>query len=305
MYGKDEETIMEKQPVIYTIYRPKSDVIGVVEIVHGMMEHRRRYDYLAQALCEAGFAVITYDQRGHGETAGSKDNLGFFAEQRGWKLLIDDCMDINELMRKEFPNVPLILLGHSMGSLVARSFLKRYDSTIDALVLSGAPNYNSMSSIGKKLAGLIAKLRGSHYRSKTLRSLVLGAFNRQIANPRTDCDWLSKNPENVDEYIRDPFCHFDFTARAYEDLMFGIQDMADLLRWNLKNPELPILFIAGSEDPCTGGDKGLEDSAHRLNEAGYQNVERIVYAGLRHELFHEKEKDSIIQDLIQWMKKVV
>lgn len=296
---------MEKQPVIYTIYRPKAEVIGAVEIVHGMMEHRRRYDYLAQCLCEAGFAVITYDQRGHGETASSKEELGYFAQERGWKLLIDDCRDINELMRKEFPGVPLILLGHSMGTLVARSFLKRYDAEIDALILSGAPNYNPMASLGKKLAGLIGKIRGSHYRSKLLRSMVLGPFNRQISSPRTDCDWLSKNPDNVDEYIKDPFCHFNFTASAYEDLMFGIMDMADLLRWNLRNPDLPILFVAGEEDPCTGKDKGLDDSVHRLHEAGYHNVERIVYSGLRHELFHEKEKDSIIRDLIRWMKQSI
>lgn len=294
-----------KQPLAYTIYRPQQPARAVIQIVHGMMDHRKRYDYFAKVLCDAGFAVITYDQRGHGETAASASELGFFAEERGWKLLIDDCGDINQLIKEEYPDVPCVLFGHSMGSLVARSFIKRYDSKVEATILCGAPCYNSMVPMGIKLAGLLARLQGPKSRSKLLKDMVLGQFNKKIPNAKTSCDWVSKNEENVAEYLVDPLCQFNFTNRAYEDLMFGMRDMHDTMRWDLQNPTMPILFIAGEEDPCTGGEKGLDDSVGILKEAGYEFIERLVYASLRHELLNEKEKDKIIEDVISWIERNV
>lgn len=295
----------EKQPVAFTIYRPENQAKAVVQIVHGMMDHRRRYDYFAKALCEAGFGVITYDQRGHGETAASPEELGYFAGERGWKLLISDCLSINELAQKEFPGVPVILFGHSMGSLVSRSFIKRYDSKVQGVVLCGAPCYNKMARMGEKLAGVLSRIRGPKGRSKMLKEIVLGQFNRKVPNAKTDCDWVSRNEENVERYLADPLCQFNFTNRAYEDLMFGMQDMHDTMRWNLQNPTLPILFIVGSDDPCTGGEKGLKDSVKTLREAGYEYIDQHVYAGLRHELLNEKERDQIIADVISWIETLV
>lgn len=294
--------MIKKQSVVYTVYRPQKEIKAVIEIVHGMMEHRKRYDYFAKALCNAGFLVITYDQRGHGETALSEEDLGFFAKERGWKLLIDDCYDICQLIKKEAADVPFILFGHSMGSIVAHSFIKRYDKEVDGVILSGAPNYSSLIPLGFSMAKMICKVKGDRQRSDLLKEMVVGQFNKKIPNAKTSSDWLSKNEENIENYLKDPLCNFNFTNAGYVDLLFGMKDMHDTLRWNLQNPELPILFIAGQNDPCTGYEKGLNNSVKVLKEAGYQKVERIVYGSLRHEILQEKERDTIISDLIHWIE---
>lgn len=296
---------MSEQPLAYSIYRPNQKPKAIIQILHGMMDHRKRYDYFAKALCSAGFAVITYDQRGHGETAHHKDDLGYFADDRGWKLLIDDCENINRLIRQEYPGIPLILFGHSMGSIVARSFIKRYDKEVDGLILCGAPNYNKMVPMMRKLTHALSVVSGKKRRIPLLKELILGQFNKQIVNAKTTSDWISKNEDNVQEYLQDSWCQFNFTNIAYEDLMFGMQDMNDTLRWNLQNSNLPILFVAGQEDPCTGLEKGLQDSAFVLKEAGYTFVEHLVYGNLRHEILNEKERDQVIQDLIRWVEKNV
>lgn len=297
--------MIKKQPVVYTVYRPQKEIKAVIEIVHGMMEHRKRYDYFAKALCDAGFLVITYDQRGHGETALSKEDLGYFAKERGWKLLIDDCYDICQLIKEENADVPFILFGHSMGSIVARSFMKRYDKELDGVILCGAPNYSGIIPLGLSLAKMICKVKGEHQRSDLLKEMVVGQFNKNIPNAKTSSDWLSKNEENIENYLNDPLCNFNFTNSGYVDLLFGMKDMHDTLRWNLQNPNLPILFVAGQNDPCTGYEKGLNNSVNVLKEAGYQNIERIVYGSLRHEILQEKERDAIISDLIYWIEEHV
>ncbi len=289
--------------IVYSMYRPSKKPLANIVIVHGMMEHRKRYDYFARALCDAGFAVITYDQRGHGDSVSNPDELGFFANERGWKLLIQDCNDVCDQIKKEYPKIPTILFGHSMGSIVVRSFTKRHDINIEGLILSGAPNYQPAVKFGHLAAQAISLVQGPTKRSELLHNMSVGAFNKTIMNPRTPSDWISVNEENVDTYLNDPLCQFKFTNSAYADLMFGLRDINDLMRWGCNNPNLPILFIAGSEDVCTGLEKGLDHSIGRLKEVGYNYVERRVYPGLRHEILNEKERDQVITDVIQWIKR--
>ncbi len=293
---------MENNGLVYTIYRPKGECIGTVVVVHGMLEHKKRYDYFATRLSDAGYAVLTYDQRGHGETGKLSGEFGYFAKNNGWNHLVKDCLSMVTLIKSEYPGVKSVLFGHSMGSIVARSFTRLYDTEINSLVLCGAPFYNSIAPIGVKLAQTISVFQGEKGKSKLLKDLVLGPFNKTIKNPRTDSDWISKNEENVDIYLKDPFTRFNFTNSAYADLMRGTQDMADLKNWNFTNAELSVLFISGEEDPCIGGEKGLSDSISRIKQAGYQKVKSIVYPGLRHEILNETEKDQVIDDVIEWLK---
>lgn len=283
-----------------TVYIPDHPEM-IVQIVHGMSEHRGRYDEFAKSLMEMGAVVVTSDHRGHGENIASEDEYGYFAAEDGWKHLVEDQHEITMQIKKEFADLPLVLFGHSMGSLVARSYTKRYDYELSALVLCGAPNYNPGAPAARMLALTIAKAKGDHYRSKLIDSMTFGAFNKTVADPRTTFDWLSKDPENVDAYMSDPKCGFSFTAKGFADLFEGVIDMHDTKGWMCSNPALPILIAAGEKDPCTGGNKGLHSTAETLKKAGYGSVEIKTFATLRHEILNEKEKEFVFKTIKKWI----
>lgn len=288
-----------------TIYKPENAPLGLIEIVHGMSEYRKRYDKICRLFCENGFFTVIHDQRGHGESATDELHQGFFAEEKGWDMLINDVSEIGACVKKEYAitGVPTVLLGHSMGTLVSRCYLQKHADDIDALVLTGAPNPNPAVKVGKALADMICKAKGKLYRSPLLSAMVFGSFNKKIESPKTEFDWLSKNEENVKNYIDDPLCGFMFTAKGYSDMFEGIIRMANPKNYTVNKPDLPILFAAGEFDPCTGGEKGLNASIKILEDAGYKNIMKTVYDGLRHEIFNEDEWESIVRDIVFWIKK--
>ncbi len=283
-----------------TIYIPDSPEM-IVQILHGMSEHRGRYDDFAKNLMNLGAVVVTSDHLGHGENVESESELGYFSKAEGWKQLVEDQHEITMQIKKEFPDLPLFLFGHSMGSLVARSYTKRYDYELSGLILCGAPNYKPGAPAARRLALAIAKLKGDHYRSSLIDKMTFGAFNKSVENPQTDFDWLSKSPENVDEYLNDSKCGFIFTARGFADLFEGVIDMHEIKGWMCSNPDLPILIIAGDQDPCTGGDKGLLSTSNTLKKAGYQNVSIKTFESLRHEILNEKERDLVFETINHWI----
>ena len=295
----------ERQKEIVTITRPQGTPRAVIQISHGMAEHRRRYDEFAQVLADHGYVVVCSDHRGHGDNVSSAEELGYFDKVKGWQKCVNDLKEITLQIKQEYPDLPVILFGHSMGAIMARSYVKRYDSLINGLILCGAPCYSPTVGAGRILAKLIIAVKGDHYRSKLVDNMVQGPFSKAIPDARTKLDWLSRNEENVQRYMEDPLCGFMFTVSAYDDMFYGLQDMHDLMRWNLRNPKMPILFIAGEDDPVTGGKKGLQASAATMKEAGYEDIEMHVFKGLRHEILNEKEKDLVIQEVLDWLDQKI
>ena len=285
-----------------SVFRPQGKPVASVVMVHGMSEHRKRYDEFAQFLAKQGIGVVTYDQPGHGETAKDQ-TLGYFGDKDGWDTLIFTAHEVMKKCKEEFPGVPFFLFGHSMGTIVARTFIKKYDDEIQGLILSGAPNFQSAVPTGLVLAKSIAGIKGKKGHSKLLDKMTMGSFNKGIANPRTGFDWLSYNTDNVNAYIADPLCGFSFTNQGYVDMMSGMVSMHDYKTYQCKNPALPILFIAGAEDPCKGGEEGLADSIDTLKKAGYSHIDRIVYDHMRHEILHEDQREKVYQDVADFMKK--
>ena len=287
------------------IYRPETEVKAVMFVVHGMQEHQQRYVKFAEYMASRGIAVITYDLPGHGETS-SKEDRGWFGEKNGWRFLAATLTEVCLMAKKEFPDVPVICFGHSMGAMLARTFLQVHDAMIQGLILSGAPNYNPAAKLGRRIAGQRVRRRGGRSHSTLLDALATGSFNSSIKEPRTRLDWLSYNEENVDRYIADEDCGFPFTAQGYYDLFDGMEMMADVKRYHCSNPYLPIRFIAGEDDPCTGGPKGLKDSMSRLEKAGYRSITCKVYPGMRHEILQEKAADAVSAEVADWiLEKVV
>lgn len=287
----------EKNKTVYIPDEPKM----IIQILHGMSEHRGRYEKFALNLMNLGAVVVTSDHLGHGENVESEADYGYFGKEDGWKRLVENQHEITMQIKKEFPELPFILFGHSMGSLIARSYTKRYDYELSELILCGAPNYNPAAPIAKTVALSIAKVKGDHYRSAMIDKMTFGAFNKSVENARTNFDWLSKSEENVDEYLNDSKCGFNFCAKGFADLFEGVMDMHDTKGWMCSNPTLPILITAGEKDPCTGGDKGLISTSETLKKAGYGKIDIKIFESLRHEILNEKEKDFVFETINQWI----
>ncbi|MFV0479525.1 MAG: alpha/beta fold hydrolase [Anaerorhabdus sp.] len=288
----------------YNVYHPQDLARGIVQIMHGMEEHKGAYDEFAQYLCEHGFVVVTYDHRGHGNR--SDEGLGYIAEENGWNLLVEDAYKVSQKIKKEYPPAtPFFLFGHSMGSIVARSYLKRYDSQLDGLLLCGAPTKESAASIGRFLAGQIVKKQGGKNKSPLLKKLTTGKFNKKIKNAKTEFDWISYNEKNVQRYIADEKCGFGFTNQGYYDLLCGLCDIFEEKNWVMENPNLPILFLAGEDDPVTGGINGRKKSWIQLKTVGYRKIQEVIYPKMRHAIINEENCRDIFADVVHWINDVL
>lgn len=290
--------------LVKTVYRPEQEIKACVFIVHGMQEHQRRYKAFAEELAENGIAVVTYDLPGHGET-GKGEDRGWFGAENGWDALVSSARDIAVYARNEFPDVPLIYFGHSMGTMIGRCFLQNYDGLIDGMILSGAPVYQKAASMGKTIAKMTARTAGKKGHSAMLDNLATGSFNKAIEDPRTPLDWLSYNEESVDRYIADEDCGFPFTVQGYYDLFSGMVQMARKELFRVSRPDLPIYFFAGEDDPCIGGKKGFDSSVSLLKKVGYRNITTKLYKNMRHETLQEKNAGAVIRDVIEWIEKDV
>lgn len=283
----------------------KDSVKAVLQIAHGMAEHLERYEAFADALCENGIAVYINDHIGHGQSVSSKEELGYFGEKDGWKNFVEDCRELMLIAKKEFPGKPYIFFGHSMGSFVARSFSAKYASELDGAVFCGTSGPNPAAGIAVSLAGLIAKIKGTHYRSKFIDKLAFGAYNSHFEK-RTPFDWLSRDNWQVDKYIADELCGFLFTAYGYRDL-FSLLSSVSAKEWFENYPkQLPVLILSGAEDPVGEYSKGVQKVYDSLKAAGKDNVTLHLYKNGRHEILNEEALfDTVCVDLVSWIGSVI
>ncbi|MDR3345339.1 MAG: alpha/beta hydrolase [Oscillospiraceae bacterium] len=277
----------------------KSEVRAVFQIAHGMAEHGERYDEFALYLAEHGFAVYVIDHAGHGKSCPPED-WGYFGERDGWSGVVSDSKLLTDIARNENPDKPVFFFGHSMGSFVARLYAERYGADLAGAIFCGTAGANPASGVGIALAGLIAKLRGSHYRSALLDTMAFGAYNKRIENVRTKFDWLSVNEANVDAYVADLGCGFPFTAAGFRDV-FTLLSKANSAQWYQNMPKnLPILLIAGAEDPVGSYGKGVTQVQKLLREGGAAQVDCKLYPGLRHEIHNEENRHEVYADVLAW-----
>ena len=282
--------------LIYKIIKPEAEVRATLVCVHGMQEHHARYISFARELSKQGIAVLIYDLPGHGDAF--KDELGYFADQNGDEVLIQSVDTMVKKLHTEFPDVPHFLFGHSMGSIIVRLYLERNDK-FSGVILCGAPNYRPAAGFGKKFAQLLVKVKGPKAKTKLLTALSVGAFSKAVKNAKTPVDWLSYNEENVQEFLKDELCGVPFTDAANRDLFTMVSRLHH--PFAAKNTSLPILFISGEDDPCTGGTLGLVDSISTLQKNGYANIENITFPKMRHEILNEKENHLVIEEIIKFI----
>ena len=274
---------------VYKVDKPK----GYVQIIHGMQEHQSRYQILAKHLNSIGYTVISSDIRGHGSNA---NELGYFAEKNGYKLVLEDQKVITNYIKNTFDTKKVIIFAHSMGTIITRNLLQTESKNYECVILSGYPNYQFAVNFGIIIGKVIRLFKGGKYYSKLLSDLSVGSFNKQIKNPRTNLDWLSYNIENVDKYILDPLCGFNFKTSAFIDLFTLLANMHKSNKFSNVN-DIPMLLIAGEDDPCVGGVKGMKSSIRALRKVGFNHIKGITYENMRHEILNEKNYQEVLNDI--------
>lgn len=277
-------------------------VRGVVVIAHGMAEHSGRYARLASALAATGFAVVAPDHRGHGETAGSPEKIGYLGDDGGWASVVADLRTLVHRARAEHPGVPVILLGHSMGSLLARTFALDHGDEIDGLVLSGtAGDPGPLGVIGLRIALAEKRFRGARHRSTLMDKLTFGAYNKPFAPGRTGFEWLSRDEAEVDAYVADPACGGVFTSGFYVDLLSAMPAINSDRRVGRMPKGLPVLLMSGDADPVGANGTGVRQVAARLRNVGMTDVSLRLYPGARHEIFNETNRSEVTSELLDWL----
>jgi alpha-beta hydrolase superfamily lysophospholipase len=279
---------------------------AVVQIAHGLAEHAGRYARLAQALTGAGYAVYANDHRGHGKSLFSPAELGFFAERDGWNRALADVYQLGQLIAGEQPGRPLVLLGHSMGSFMAQQAMYERGETFAGVVLSGTGGKPPrIASAGLVLCKLERLRLGTRGRSPLVNALSFGSFNKAFEPARTPFDWLSRDPAEVDKYVADPLCGFIACVQTWYDVLVALREIAKPENQARVPKSLPVWVICGGEDPVGGRTAGPRQLLEAYQAAGLINVGHKFYAGARHELFNETNRDEVTADLIAWLARAI
>jgi alpha-beta hydrolase superfamily lysophospholipase len=285
---------------------PDDQPKALVQIAHGLAEHAARYARLAAALNAAGYAVYASDHRGHGRTAKSAADLGFFAERDGWRKCVDDLWQLNRHIAATHPGLPIILLGHSMGATLAEQFMGNYGDALAGVALSGA---NGKPTLLAKIGGALTRAErarlGARGKSKLVQSLTFDAFNKKFAPARTAFDWLSRDPAEVDKYVADPLCGFSATVQLWIDLLEGWAAVSRAAHRNRVPKSLPLYLIAGGRDPVSSNTRQLGPWMAEYRAAGVANLAHKFYPDARHELFNETNRDEVTRNLIAWLDQLV
>lgn len=276
-------------------------VRGIVQICHGMSEHKERYIPFLEFLCQNGYACVIHDHRGHGESVRNGDDLGHFYEN-GAQSIVEDAHQVTLYIKEKHPGLPVCLFGHSMGSMVVRLYTKQYDHDIDALVVCGSPSKNPLAPAGRILAKTMALVKGGHYRSRLIQSMAFGNFNRAFENPKSENAWICSDEQEVQRYDDDPLCGFVFTLNGFENLFALMERTYSRKGWAMQNPALPILFVSGKEDPCRISDLKFMQAVDFMKSCGYLNTEFRLYEGARHEILNEPICEAVYADVLHWLQ---
>lgn len=279
------------------LWLPDGDVKGVVQLVHGICEYALRFDPFARYLSEHGFAVTGNDHLGHGLTAKGPEEYGYFTD---WWDVVHDVRSLRETVGQLLPGIPYFLLGHSMGSFVARTYLIDYPGTLTGAILSGTGQEPAVVvALGKLLTGM----GNPHKVNKLFYNLSIGAYNRQFAPNRTSMDWISRDTEHVNVSLADPMYNFKTTAGMNHAMMSGLQYVAKKENLKRMDRDTPVYFFAGDADPVGACGKTVKKVADWFCQAGVKDIEIKLYPGGRHEMLNETNKEEVYADTLAWIER--
>lgn len=283
------------------------EVVAVLQIVHGVAEYIGRYDAFARFLNEQGIAVIGHDHLGHGLSLPEGGVPVYFGEGNTWNTVVDDMYRVHLRIKEQFPDKPVFLMGHSMGSFLTRTYLIRYSGTVRGAIIMGTGWQNKLTvSAGLLVAKTITRARGESATSDFVTNLAFGAYNKAFSPTRTPCDWLSADTDNVDRYMADPLCGNDATVGLFREMLLGIRFNQKHDHINSMDKNCPILLISGKDDPVGNMGKGVQQTYDAFRASGIKDVSLQLYDGLRHEILNEAaQKDTAYADIYAWLQRYI
>ncbi len=288
---------------IYTVmYVPAGRPRGIIQFAHGMTEHFGRYREMGEFFARAGYVFAGCDHLGHGKSVNSEEELGFFAEEDGADTVVSDLFKLTRLLKGRYPSLPFFLAGHSMGSFLVRLYAMTYSRELQGLIAIGTGGPKRAVGLGKRLTTLIGAFRGSHYRSKLIKRLASGGYLSRCEKGADSSAWLSTDESVVETYKNDPLSGFTFTVRAYYDL-FDMVERTNTKKLLSRYPkELPVLLMAGGQDPVGDYGRGPKRVQEMLTNAGLTDVTLHIYPEARHELHNETCRHRFFSELLEWVE---
>ena len=295
-----------KNTVHACLWLPQGKAKAVVQLIHGMCEYAERYAPFAQFLNEHGYIVCADDHLGHGKTAKTEEDLGYFNDQRDYNIVVEDIHELKLTVQKQTGELPWLVLGHSMGSFFCRKYISVYGDEFVGAVIMGT-GFKSSITLNTALSAVKASARshGWRYRSNTIKKLAFGSYNKKFRPARTGNDWLSKNPQNVDAYENDPLCGFDFTNNGYFILFSIIKQACSKPVINAVPKNLPVYFVAGALDPVGDYGKGVIRAVNKFHKAGVKSVSLTLYEDSRHEILNDDCKQQVQKDLLAFFEGIL
>lgn len=281
--------------------RPESRPKAVLQISHGMCGRKERFLPFMEYMAANGVACVANDHRGHGLSVKNEKDRGYMYKG-GYKALVDDMKMVTDWARKSCQDTPVFLLGHSMGSLAACSYLKKYGGAVDGLILCGNPSRNLLSYVALAFTRLLCLYNDGRYRPEMTQRLVSGIYNRKFTD-EGPLAWTCSDPEVRKSFFSDPVCNFRLTANAVEATLSMMTDRYSDNGWKITDPDMPVYFISGEDDPCMRSEKHLHSSAMHLVSIGYTEVSSAIYPGMRHEVLNEIGKEVVWKDILDHIYK--
>lgn len=297
----------DSRALSYLAWLPAKDqkTVAVLHILHGMAEHAERYDSFAKYLNSHNIAVFAQDHRGHGQSI-ENDLKGFFADKNGWNRVVEDAIELSDYISGLYTGVPLFLMGHSMGSFMARCVMVKRAELYDGVIIMGTGAAQGVvGKAGQVIANMQIKKNGPHMPSLSMNKLAFGSYNKKFRPALTGFEWLSRDTKQVRKYINDPLCGFVCTAEFFKDLLTGIEEANNKANAKLLPKALPLLIISGSDDPVGNFSKGVKTVYKLYLNAGLKNVQLKLIEGGRHEILNETNKTEVYKVLLDWLNSLI
>lgn len=282
-----------------------AEIVGVIQLMHGSCEHSKRYNDFAKFLTDNGYIVYSNDLRGHGLSVKVKEDLGYFGDKNGWNIVVEDLFELTQYIKQRHRGLKLIIIGHSMGSFLARHYAIVHGAEINAIIAIGtAHNPKTLLKLGKFLAERDIRKNGLKHRSDLLNKMSYDSFSNQFKPIRTKQDWLTRDEDIVNRYIEDELCGFIFTSSGFKDMFEGLLFITN--RKNIiKTPkELPFMLLSGEKDPVGGNGKMVYKAFKEYKKAGLKNIQMKLYKDMRHEILNEIGKEEVYKNILNWISHI-